>query len=191
MPVEFEDHTERVREHLHEHADEHANGGHGGGREKWVMGVALTSAILAALAAVAALLAGFHANEAMIEQIKASDQWNYYQAKSIKESVLRAKGDVLTSLGRPVTAEDAKDIERYEAEQQDIYKEAKGREEVSHAHLKRHVILARAVTLFQVAIAVAAIAVLTRLRWFWGLGILVGLLGLGFMVQGLLVAVGH
>ena len=37
------------------------------------------------LAAIAALLAGHAANEALLEQIKASDQWSYYQSKSIKE----------------------------------------------------------------------------------------------------------
>jgi hypothetical protein len=51
----------------------------------------LSTAILAVLAAITGLLSGMHANEAMMDQIEASDQWNYYQAKSIKASVLDAK----------------------------------------------------------------------------------------------------
>ena len=53
--------------------------------------MALSTAILAVLAAIAGLLSGQHVNEVMMNQIEASDQWNYYQAKSIKASVLDAK----------------------------------------------------------------------------------------------------
>ena len=70
-------------EHLQEHIEHEAHGG-----PPWVMGVALSSAIIAALAAVASLLAGANANEAMIDQMKAADQWNYYQAKGVKANVL-------------------------------------------------------------------------------------------------------
>ncbi|HXL72153.1 MAG TPA: DUF4337 family protein, partial [bacterium] len=80
-------------EHLHEHME------HGveESKEKWVLGVALSSAFLAALAAVSSLMAGFHANEAMIDRIKSSDQWSYYQAKGIKSAVLSTKIELLKS----------------------------------------------------------------------------------------------
>src|SRR6476620_11734913 len=74
---------EDLQEHVHHSAE------HGG--EKWISWVALSTAILAVLAAIAGLLSGKHANEAMMSQIEASDQWGYYQAKSIKASVLDAK----------------------------------------------------------------------------------------------------
>ena len=62
---------------------------------KWILGVALSSALLAGFAAVAALLAGHNANEAMLDQIKAADSWNYYQAKGIKAAVLSSKLELL------------------------------------------------------------------------------------------------
>src|SRR5436309_15870670 len=74
-------------EHLHEqvhHSAEHS-------RERWISWVALSTAILAVLAAIAGLLSGRYVNEAMMNQIEASDQWSYYQAKSIKAAVLDAK----------------------------------------------------------------------------------------------------
>jgi TolB-like protein len=74
---------EDLHERVHETA-EHS-------REKWISWVALSTAVLAVLAAIAALLSGKHANEAVINQIQASDQWSYYQAKSIKAAVLDAK----------------------------------------------------------------------------------------------------
>ncbi|HKS31875.1 MAG TPA: DUF4337 family protein, partial [Chthoniobacterales bacterium] len=64
-------------EHLHEEVHHHAEHN----SEKWISGVALSTAILAVLAAIAALLSGSHANEAMMEQIEAADQWAFYQAK--------------------------------------------------------------------------------------------------------------
>jgi hypothetical protein len=65
-------------EHLHEQV--HHSAEHSG--EAWISWVALSTAILAVLAAIAGLLSGQRANEAMMNQIESSDQWNYYQAKS-------------------------------------------------------------------------------------------------------------
>jgi hypothetical protein len=60
-------------EHLPEHIKETAE--HTG--ETWISWVALSTAILTVLAAIAGLLSGEHANEAMMNQIESSDQWNY------------------------------------------------------------------------------------------------------------------
>ncbi len=90
-------------EHLHEEIHHHA--AHGG----WISGVALSTAVLAVLAAIAGLLAGSHANEAMMSQIEASDQWGYYQAKSIKAAVLEAK----TTLSASVNEADRAKTEKY------------------------------------------------------------------------------
>jgi len=66
---------EGLQEDVHHHAA-HSD-------EKWVSWVALSTAILAVLAAITGLLSGKHANEAMMSQIESADQWNYYQAKGI------------------------------------------------------------------------------------------------------------
>src|ERR1700751_2927594 len=52
--------------------------------KKWSFYIAISTALIAVLAAISSLLAGHHSNEALIEQIKASDQWAFYQAKGIK-----------------------------------------------------------------------------------------------------------
>src|SRR3954462_12174055 len=103
-------------EHLHEHIHHHAE--HGG--VNWISWVALSTAILAVLAAIAGLLSGKHANEAMMSQIESSDQWNFYQAKSIKASVLDAK----ISLSSSPNESDTQKRERYEKEQDEIKAEA-------------------------------------------------------------------
>src|SRR5690349_24555158 len=84
--------TEHLHEEIHHHA-EHS-------RESWVLGVALSSALLAGLAAVAALMAGHHANEAMLSQIESSDQWSYFEAKSIKQAQIATKIYILFALGK-------------------------------------------------------------------------------------------
>jgi TolB-like protein len=87
-------------EYLHERV--HQSAEHSG--EKWISWVALSTAILAVLAAISALLSGKHANEAMMSQIEASDQWSYYQAKSIKAAVLDAKMFLAGTAGQNTAA---------------------------------------------------------------------------------------
>lgn len=155
-------------------------------REGLMMRIALSSAFLAGFAAVAALLAGHHANEAMIEQIRASDQWSYYQAKGIKAAVLASKHDTLRALGKEPSEKELDKLKEYSKEQEEIKKDADEKQKSSEAHLRHHVILARAVTMFQVAIAVAAISALTRRRRFWFVSVCFGVAGIAFLLQGLL-----
>src|SRR6201989_128076 len=136
-------------EHLHEHVHHQAE--HGG--EAWLSQVALSTAILAVLAAITGLLSGKHANEAMMAQIEASDQWSYYQAKSIKASVLDAK----MTLTAEATEKDKEKAAQYQEEQAEIKKEAEHKEVEAKSNFHQHEIFARAVTMFQISIAIAAI----------------------------------
>jgi hypothetical protein len=170
---------EAVQEHIQHHGEAH------GGEKSWVLGVALSSAIFAALAAVASLEAGHRVNEALISQLQASDKWAYYQAKGIKSGVLSSKIDLLAALGKSPTAEDKKGIEKYAHQQLDIQKDAKVLEDERDANLRHHVTLASAVTLFQVSIAVAAISVLVQRRLFWWVSLGFGAVGAVFLIAGL------
>jgi hypothetical protein len=174
---EIEVPTEKLSEEINEHA-EHA-------KEKWISGVALSSALVAVFAAIAALMAGHHSNEAMIEQIKASDQWAYYQAKGIKSALLNSKIEILTEMGKTPKEADKAKAEKYKEDQEEISKEAKEKEEASEKHLKTHQVFAKSVTFFQVAIAIAAIAVLMRRRRFWFLSLGFSAVGVFFFLQAL------
>jgi hypothetical protein len=175
---EIEVPLEHVQEELHHHAHE--------SRDRWISMVALTSALLAVLAAVTALLAGHYSNEAMLEQIHASDTWSHYQAKSIKALVLGSKIDTLTALKLPTPEKDAEKVSEYKKELSEIEGEARELETKSKIFLHLHEIFARGVTFFQVAIGIAAVAVLTRRRLFWYFGLGFSLLGTLFLIQGLL-----
>ncbi len=151
---ELESPIEKIQEELHESAN-HSH-------ESWIGKVALFSALVAVIAAVAALLAGHHSNEAMITQIKASDSWSFFQAKGIKSSILQMKVQLVHELGKVTSEKDDEKMIEYKKEQDEISEKAKEFEHESNHHLKIHEVLAQAVTLFQVAIAIAAITVLTR-----------------------------
>jgi hypothetical protein len=163
-------------EHLHEHI--HHNAEHGGAA--WISWVALSTAILAVLAAIAGLLSGSHANEAMMSQIQASDQWGYYQAKSIKASVLDAK----MTLTPAATEKDKEKAAQYQEEQAEIKREAEHKQAEAKSNFHRHEIFARAVTMFQIAIAIAAISALTKKRRFWFVSLVFGVAGAVFLVMG-------
>ena len=161
-------------EHLHEQV--HHSAEHSG--ETWISWVALSTAILAALAAIAALLSGRHVSEAMMNQIEASDQWNYYQAKGIKAAVLDAK----MSLGGASNESDQSKRDRYEKEQEEIKSDAEHKEAASKSNFHKHEVFARGVTMFQIAIAIAAISALTRRRKFWIVSLVFGVVGCVFLV---------
>ena len=163
---------ENLQEEIHHHAE------HGG--VPWISWVALSTAILAVLAAIAGLLSGMHANEAMMSQIQASDQWGYYQAKSIKAAILEAK----TTLASEATDKDKEKAAQYQEEQAEIKREAEHKQAEAKANFHKHEVFARSVTMFQIAIAIAAISALTRKRRFWFVSLVFGLAGAVFLVLG-------
>ena len=182
--------TEQAQEDMHHHAH-HST-------EKWIAWAALSSALLAALAAISVLLAGKNANEAMKLQIESNDRWGQFQAKSVKQLVLKSKLEVLHAMAKPATPEDekkfkeehAKDDEKlkdYGSDQDEISNKAKEATEAAEKHLTIHETFAHGVTLFQVAIAVAAISVLSKRSQFWYVGLAFGAIGAYFLVRGLMM----
>lgn len=150
--------TEHLHEHIHEAAHENHN--------RWSMSVAISTAFMAAFAAVSSLMAGHASNEALIYQIKASDQWSYYNAKGIKaevaDAVLQLK-DTKADTSKAAAARKAK----LKDDQKEIQKQATELEDQSKEELQKDMLLARAVTFFQVAIAVSAISLLSKKKPLW------------------------
>src|SRR5579859_7223124 len=89
--AEIEDSTESLHEKIHEeaHHAEHDPKG------KWILFVALFTAVVAVLAAITGMLSGHHENEALISQMKASDQWAFYQAKGIKAEIVSSTAKIM------------------------------------------------------------------------------------------------
>ncbi len=119
----------------------------------------------------------------MMSQIEASDRWSYYQAKSIKAAVLDAKISLATS----VNEQDKEKAAKYQGEEAEIKGEAERKESEAKTNFHAHEVYARSVTMFQIAIAIAAISALTKRRRFWIVSLLFGAAGAVFLVLGSVV----
>ncbi len=180
MPEEIEVPTEHLHEHMQEESEE------AGSERKWISRVAVSSAILAVAAAITALLASHHSDEAILEQMRATDQWSFYQAKSIKSTILQSNIEQLQSEGKAVDPKRIEKVAEYDKEMKEIKEKGSEMSESSEAHMHHHVLLARGVTAFQIAIAMGAIAVLARRPRLWFVSLAMGLAGLLFLGLGLI-----
>ena len=156
----------------HDHAVEHEAQKGGLGQQ-----VAIFSAVLATAGAVISFLGGhtqnealYHKNEAVLFKTQASNMWNYYQAKSMKQNLAEFAAGIATDPAARDKA--AANVKRYEGEKEEIKKQAEeleaksksSNERAEHA-LHPHEKLAISMTLLQIAIALASITVLTQKRW--------------------------
>jgi hypothetical protein len=177
---------ENYSENIHEQSDEHARELLKEGKDKWVLYVALTTAVFAVLAAITGLLAGDHADEAMLAQMRSSDKWAFYQAKGIKSEVLATSNKILVAIGKPPVADDSTKISSNKKDQENIKEEAVDAQKESDEHVARHKILARGVTMFQVAIAIGAISIITKRKLLWITSVGFAAVGIFFLLHGIL-----
>lgn len=169
----------------HDHAVEHHAHMPGLGQT-----VAIFTALLSTLGAVLSYQGGLTQNEAMLlkneavlKKTQASDQWNFYQAKSNKGYLMAVAAELVP----PKKAEYyKKEVQRYEKEKADIKKDADNLEEefkkaneASERMMAPHHRLAEAMTLIQIAISLASITVLTHKKWLLGLAGVAALAGVG------------
>ena len=173
-------HVHGPHDHELEHAAQGAHGGQGGHDDKSKNGmiaqIAVITAVIATVGAIFAYMggatqanAGLYKNNAAIKKTEASNQWNFFQAKSTKQS--------LAEVSRDLSAESVKEkyqakIDRYEKEKTEIKlgaekleKEATDWDKKSDEQMHQHHRWAQATTVLQISIAMAAIALLTRKRW--------------------------
>ena len=172
----------------HEHEVEH-RAQHG---DLFAGRIAVMTAIFATIGAFFGYMGGatqndalLFKNEAAIRKTEASDQWNFYQAKSSKQNIAEL-GAMLTT--GDTQAKYTKEVERYKKEKEEIMPEAKKREDeskaaeaASEASMHVHHRWAQSTTLIQIAIALAAITLLTRnnqLKYF-SYAVAAGSIGLG------------
>jgi hypothetical protein len=164
----------------HDHELEHAAQGGHGAHEKdgggMIAQIAVVTAIIATVGALFSYMggatqanAGLYKNNAAIKKTEASNQWNYFQAKSTKQSLAEFARDLAPDEKRP--SYQGK-IDRYEKEKTEIKSgaeklesEATTWDKSSDEQMHQHHRWAQATTVLQVSIALAAIALLTRKKW--------------------------
>jgi hypothetical protein len=179
----------------HDHELEHAQQGGGHGDSGGMINqIAMFTAIIATIGAIFGYMggatqanAGLYKNNAALKKTEASNQWNYFQAKSTKQS--------LAELARDLAPDDKKatyqgKVERYEKEKGEIKlvadkleADATAWDKQSDEQMHQHHRWAQSTTVLQVCIALAAIALLTKKKWLeyamfaaGGIGLVVGTL---------------
>jgi hypothetical protein len=179
-------HVHGPHDHELEHAAQH------GSKDSFSGMIAVMTAVLATIGALFSYMggatqanAGLYKNNAAIKKTEASNQWNYYQAKSSKQN--------LAELAMALVPEDRKagykdEVERYKKEKAEIKTgaekleaEATAWDAQSDQQMHQHHRWAQATTALQISIALAAIALLTRRKWLEygmfgvaGIGVLLG-----------------
>src|SRR5258708_14039233 len=128
--------------------------------------VAGTMAILAAALAVTSVMGHLATTEEIVNQERASDQWAYYQAKTIRRYESEIAKDVLASQAAKV-AEYEKNAARYTKEGEDIQKEAQALGAESRLKGRQAVRFEFGEVLLEAAIVLASLAILTKLKPLW------------------------
>ena len=180
-------HVHGPHDHEIEHAAQH------GGADSFSGRIAVMTALLATVGALFSYMggatqanAGLFKNNAAIKKTEASNQWNYYQAKSSKQNLAELAVALVPADRR---ADYEAEVTRYKKEKEEIKAvaekleaESKAWDEQSDQQLHQHHRWAQATTALQVAIALAAVALLTRRNWLLkgmygvaGLGIALGI----------------
>ncbi len=165
-------------------------------REAWTKYTSLSLVFVAVLAAIATQWSGKYSsrvlvslNDSTFNQALATDEWSFYQAKSIKQNLYEVARDQLAQVAGAANADLAKTeakmtskIEKYEKEKKDIQEEAKRLEklrddlrEAATLASKKGGGMGLAVSIFQISIAMGSICLVTKRKQLWYLALLLAL----------------
>lgn len=171
-------HVHGPHDHELEHAQQGGHGDHGDHEPKGMTNqIALFTAIIATVGALFGYMggatqanAGLFKNNAAIKKTEASNQWNYFQSKSTKQSLAEMSRDLSTK--EEDKAKYQAKVDRYEKEKGEIKEKADALEaeatewdHKSDEQMHLHHRWAQATTVLQISIALAAIALLTKKKW--------------------------
>jgi len=162
-------HVHGAHDHVLEHAAENGHADSFAGR------IAVMTAILSTAGAIFGYQGGATQNEALllknesaIHKTEAANQWAYYQAKGQKQAI----AELTAQLPGVDQAAAKREAQRYSSEKEAIREKAEAQEqaakhadEASELAVHHHHRWAQSVVAIQVAIALAAITLLSRRRW--------------------------
>jgi hypothetical protein len=169
----------------HEHVEHAEHAAHA--KNPFIAQVSITVAMLAVIAAIAGSLETYEsgaaiiaANEAVLDQDRATDQWNLYQAKSLKKNMfaIAADADGARADDYRAKAKDegqGQDQAQLQARQLETLRDHTLA--VSATHERRHHRLSLAATLLEMGIALSTIAIVTQKRWPWLISVALGAVG--------------
>ncbi len=162
--------TMSIEEELQEHA-EHAH-------NSFDKKVAASMAIIAAGLAVVSVLGHFYTTEELLSQQRASDQWAYYQAKSIRRYESGFASDILAAVKATDAAQKYKsNVEKYDKDSKEITAKATELEQERDLDHHRALRLDIGEVFLEVAIVLASLAILSKRGFLWWGGLASGAAG--------------
>lgn len=168
--------------------------GEAAAKRHWIDHAARTTAVLAVLAAVSS---GQYANQfsrTILAQAEASDQWSYYQAKSIKRHVVEGQIALLTAMAltRPDAAaaldklqdEDKAAVKKYVEELAVAKAQAETTEKVKRLHEQQGNWFQGAFIILQAGVVLCTVAASAKRKELWAIAIALGVAGLAVVGYG-------
>jgi hypothetical protein len=171
-------------------------------KDTWLNYLALTSVILAVCATLSTFKGGGFSTRSVLSQTQISDQWAFYQAKSLKGYLYEIQKEELeldtatfSSTVAPLMRDEYRkrieaygaNIERYNAEKTKISEDARKLEKVRDDAMHHSQTFGMAVIFLQIAILLSSIAALMKKKPVWVLGMATGLIGIYYFLNGFLL----
>jgi hypothetical protein len=169
-------------------------------KEGWLTYMAITTVLIAVTATLSTFKGGGYSTRSLLNQTKASDQWAFFQSKSIKsyifdmrrenlelqlESLEKQKGnESLIAKYKELIDDYKQKVNKYEEEKEAISKAANGFErqrDESKMHSDKFGI---GVIFLQISILLSSIATLSKKRFVWISGLILGVIGILFFFDG-------
>jgi hypothetical protein len=160
--------------------------------------IAVTTLILAVCATLTAFKAGGYGNKMVLTQSQASDQWAYYQAKSIKETTIQSQRDMMellmtqtgkTELYQTKIANYDKELAHYEQDKKDITAEAKRLEGIRDTAQGYNSNFGQALIFLQIGILLSSLASINKITFYWYMGLVTGGAGVIMFIYTMLTIV--
>ncbi|MCL6103502.1 MAG: DUF4337 domain-containing protein [Bacteroidetes bacterium] len=169
-------------------------------KENWLTYMAITTVLIAVAATLSTFKGGGYSTKSLLNQTKASDQWAFFQSKSIKSYIydLRRENlelqiaslekqkdnDSLIKKYRGMATDYEHKVKTYEQEKVAISKEAtsfENQRDESKIHSDKFGI---AVIFLQISILLSSIATLSKKKFVWSCSLAFGAVGILFFLDG-------
>jgi Domain of unknown function (DUF4337) len=162
-------------------------------QKAWSEWVAVSTAIVAVVAAVTAAQAGGRSNRVILLQNQEADEWALFQSKSIKEHTFKINAELITLFGSDASLDELrqatrarylKEVERYGKEKAEIQAKAealKAERLDAGEHGGR---FGKGLIALQISIVLSSVAGLTKKKWLWQLSLGLGAIGIVFASYG-------
>ena len=172
---------------LQEHAEH-------GASESGMRPVAFTMSVLAVMVAVTTVLGHRTHTEAVLNQNKATDQWNFYQAHKMRSNDTLLASDIL-SVVTVVDKDKAAKIEKGYADHQAKWNDDLNEAQEKAKDLENEVALAEkradrfdlGEALLEIGLVITSVTLLTRSRIYWYFGMVAALAGVASAAAAFLI----